>query len=162
MDAIYFGLLTSVLLCGGIIYVNWVRSQNREGQEQSTGASLAWHERALLIVTGAGMGGFGFCLTLGTYLSPARRPLAPDVTRGFTIFFKGKYGGVYGTSFEALAVALGPWICLGLVALGGSLIAALEIKQTSRIYPLHTFGAAVLSIALGYGLWRVSSYVAQP
>src|SRR5581483_7611675 len=130
MDAMYLGLLLSVLLCGGIIYANWVRSQNSEGQEQSTGASLQWHERALPIAAGAGMGGFGFCLTLGTYLSPARRPLVPDVARGFTHFFEGKYGGVYGTYFEHLAVTLGPWICWGLVVLGVSLIAALEIKQT--------------------------------
>jgi hypothetical protein len=162
MDAMYLGLLLSVLLCGGIIYAKWVPSRNQAGQTQSSSVSLQSHERTLLFVLGAGMGGFSFCGTLGTYLSPSRRPVAPDAARGFVHFFEGKYGGVYGTYFEHLAVTLGPWICWGLTVLGGSLIAALKIKQTSRVYPLQIFGAAVATIALGYGLWQVPSYVAQP
>ena len=60
------------------------------------------------------------------------------------------------------AVSYGPWVGLGVLIVGGSLILVLKISQTSRVYPLLVFGAAVLSIALNYALWQTCNYVAQP
>ena len=100
MNTTYFGLLLSVLFCGGIVYANWVRARIRAGGEQSGNERLQWYERAVLLVVGVGLGSFVFYGNLGTHLSPTSRPLVPDVAHGFTHFFEGKYEGVYGTYFE--------------------------------------------------------------
>jgi hypothetical protein len=127
----------------------------------TTRPSWSWDERLILFVAGASIGAFFFAGILGTYLSPPKRPILPDPVLGYTHFFKAKYGDVYGTFFEYLAVTYAPWIMVGVGAIGSAFFL---IKRKSRAYPRYPreiFVAAAISIALYYAIWRVSIYVAS-
>lgn len=102
-----------------------------------------------------------FCGTLGTFISPPKRPVVPEPALGFTYFLKAKYGNVYGTFFEYLAVTYGVWIMWGVGAATSPFIFFLKIKQKSRTYPRQIAAAAVISGALCYAIWQVSVYVAR-
>jgi hypothetical protein len=126
----------------------------------TTRPSWTWRERLVLFVVGAGISGFIFAGILHAYLSPPKRPVSPEPALGYTYFFKAKYGYVYGTFFEYLAVTYGVWMSWIAVAVSGVFISILEIKQKSRTYPRQIFAAAAISIALYYGIWRACIYFA--
>jgi hypothetical protein len=124
--------------------------------------SASWDERLALFIVGAGIAGFIFCGILHTDLSPPNRPLIPEPALGYTYVFKAKYGYVYGTLFESLAVTYGVWISWGAAAVSSTFVSILKIRQKSRTYHLQIFTAAAISIALYYTIWRLSIYVARP
>jgi hypothetical protein len=132
-------------------------------QPDSGTTRLSWDERLVLFVVGACIGGFFFCGILQTDLSPPNRPVFPEPALGYTHLFKAKYGNVYGTFFEYVAVTYGVWIMWGLAAVSG-LFFNLKIRQKSRTYrryPWQILAAAAISMALYYAIWRVSIHVAQ-
>src|ERR1700738_5498653 len=93
---------------------------------ETTRPGWRWNERLVLFVIGAGIGGFFFCGTLGTILSPPKRPVVPEPALGFTHAFRAKHGDVYGTLFEYLAVTYGVWIMWGVGAVASSFISILK------------------------------------
>ena len=119
------------------------------------------NERFILFVVGASFGGFLFCGALHTFLSPPNRPVVPEAARGFLHLFHTKYGYVYGSRFEYLAVTYGvftTWIAGVFCGL------FLKIKLRSRAhprYPIEIVIAALISIAVYYVIWRLSIYVAR-
>ena len=121
----------------------------------ATRLSWSWDERLVLFVIGASIGGFFFCGILHDYLSPPKRPVFPEPALGFTHFFKAKYGNVYGTFFEYLAVTYGPFVMWG-VGLVTSAFFILKIRQKSRTFPRQILAAAAISMAMYYAVWRVS------
>jgi 4-hydroxybenzoate polyprenyltransferase len=102
------------------------------------------------------MGGFLAAGTLSAYVSASgsayKRPMLPEPELGLTYFFKAKYGSVYGTYCEHLAVALGPWMW-GLAALFFLLITILKIHRKSRTYLLQICAAAAISLPIYYAVW---------
>jgi hypothetical protein len=133
-------------------------------QSGSGTTRLSWHRRELLLlfVAGAGFGGFIFCGILHTLLSPPERPVFPEPALGYTHLFKAKYGSVYGTYFEYLAVIYGLWMMwiVGVV----STVLFRKIEPKSRAYPRYPwqgFAAMAISMALYYAIWRVCIYASR-
>jgi hypothetical protein len=116
-------------------------------------------ELLLLFVAGAGFGGFIFGGILHTLLSPPERPVFPEPALGYTHLFKAKYGSVYGTYFEYLAVTYGFWM-MWIVGVVTSLF--LKIKLKARIsLRWQVYAAIAISIALYYAIWRVCTYASR-
>jgi hypothetical protein len=126
------------------------------------GTRLSWLELLLLFVAGAGFGGFIFGGILHTVLSPPERPVFPEPALGFTHLFNAKYGAVYGTYFEYLAVTYGLWIMWIAGVVGTVLFRKIEPKSRAYPrYPWQAFVATAISVALYYAIWRVGIYAAR-
>lgn len=149
MDSMIISIMAFVLAFGLIAYFQRLFRRSRSSDLQlrlalpsseSAGSARAnpdsdasrpdvrWYERLFAIVFGACMGGFLFVVLLSNYLSPPRRPVVPEVTLGYTHFFKAKFGSVYGTYFEYLAITYGVWVLWGGGVLIGACVAMLKIK----------------------------------
>jgi hypothetical protein len=134
-------------------------SDNNPGERENGFSSLAL---LLLFAAGAGFGGFIFAGILHTLLSPPERPVFPEPALGYTHLVKAKYGSVYGTYFEYLAVTYGLWITWIVSVVSTVLFRKIEPK--SRAYPRYPwqgFAALAISIALYYAIWRLSIYAAR-
>jgi hypothetical protein len=127
MDSMILSIIGLVFVFGAVAYFQWFFYRNRSTDQRpefaapndSTGSAransdsggsrsgLRWYERLFAIALGACIGSFLFVLLLSNYLSPPRRPVVPEVALGYTHFFKAKFGSVYGTYFEYLAVTYG-------------------------------------------------------
>jgi hypothetical protein len=125
----------------------------------TTGPSRRRRELLLLFVAGAGFGGFLFGGILQTILSPPRRPVFPEPALGFTHLFNAKYGSVYGTYFEYLAVTYGFWM-MWIVGVVSSVFRKIKLKpRTSPGW--QGLAAIAVSMALYYAIWRLSIYAAR-
>ena len=179
MDSMIISIMAFVLAFGLIAYFQRLFRRSRSSDPQlrlalpsseSAGSARAnpdsdasrpdvrWYERLFAIVFGACMGGFLFVVLLSNYLSPPRRPVVLEVTLGYTHFFKAKFGSVYGTYFEYLAITYGVWVLWGGGVLIGACVAMLKIKinENSLTFTLFFLGGAAISLLLCYAIWRAS------
>jgi hypothetical protein len=129
---------------------------NHPGERENGFSSL---ELLVLFVAGAGFGGFIFAGILHTLLSPPERPVFPEPALGYTHLFKAKYGSVYGTYFEYLAVTYGLWT-MWIVGVLASVFLKIKLKARISLRWQVVAGAAI-SIALYYAIWRLSIYAAR-
>jgi hypothetical protein len=129
----------------------------------SSTARPSWsrRERLALFGMGVGFGGFVFGGILYVNLSSPNRPVLPETALGFTHLFRAKYGNVYGTYFEYLAVTYGIWAMWGFGAVSALFGYILDIQHKSRTYPRQICAAAAISMALCYAIWRMSICVGQ-
>jgi hypothetical protein len=181
MLGMIFSLTACVFLCGIIGYLHWffyrIRAPNLwqwlESNPQSDSAGLVrsdpsrsclrWHKRLFTFVAGACLACFFFVANLSGYLSPKTRPVFPEVALGQTYLFKSKYGGVYVTYFEYLAVTYGIWIAWGGLLLTGLLAMKLKINlnEGSPGYPLLFFAGSATSMVVCYAIWQACLFVAH-
>jgi hypothetical protein len=182
MLAMIVWLTTSVFLWGAIAYLNWFfyragapnlwrwlepNSQNARtslAEPNSTPRpNLSSYRRLLTLLVGACFSCFWFAGTLYSYLSPPERPIAPEASLGYTHFFHTKYGGVYGTYLEYLAINYGIWVIGGSMLLAGLVAMKLKINlyESSPAYPLLMFVASAISMVLCFVLWQGSLYFAR-
>ena len=157
IDALSFGMIFSVLMCGTIVYGNWLKWRGRFVDQEPK--RWKWYERFVLLIVGTSFGSFIFFGSLGSFLLPSKRPFVPDVARGYTHLIQAKYGSVYGTYFEYWAVTYGPWIAWGVAVAGCALIFFLKINPKSRAFPLLIFTAAVIAMGSYYVYWRIFDHV---
>jgi hypothetical protein len=123
--------------------------------------SWNWCERLVLFGVGAGLSGFFFSGILHSYLCVPHRPVFPEPALGFTYLIKPKYGIVYGTYFEYLAVTYGVWTMWGFAVVCGLFGSVLDIQHKSRTYPRQIFAAGAISMVLYYAIWQASIYLAR-
>jgi hypothetical protein len=116
-------------------------------------------ERLLLFVAGACLGCGFFCFYLYTDLSPSNRPIFPEPALGCTHLIKARYGRVYGTLFEYLAVNFGPSTML-IAAVPCDMLLRIDLKVRTQ-FRWQFYAASAISIALCYAFWRLSIYVAR-
>lgn len=174
MLAMIVSLTACVFLCGFIAYLHWFFSPTPAtdlappseatalAQSGSASLALSWYRRLLTFAAGTFMAGFAFVLNLSGYLSPDKRPLTPNAALGYTHFFRPKYGGVFGTYFECLAITYGPWVTWGGFLLTGLIAIKLKITlEGSRAYPLLFFAGSATSMAACFALWQISLYAAR-
>jgi hypothetical protein len=179
MDSMILSITGFVFVFGAVAYFQWFFDRNRSTDQQPALAApndsiglaransdsgglrpgLRWYERLFAIVLGACIGGFLFVVLLSNYLSPPRRPVVPEVALGCTHFFTAKFGTVYGTYFEYLAITYGVWVTWGGGALIGACVAMLKIRinEQARAYPLFLGAGAAASMVLCYAIWRASA-----
>ena len=136
----------------------WPKKQELETAVVSPARRWRRSESLLLFVVGASFGGFIFGGILHTILSPPERPVFPEPALGYTHLFKAKYGSVYGTYFEYLAVTYGLWM-MWIVGVLTSVF--LKIKLRARISRWQVFAAVAISIAVCYAIWRVCIYASR-
>ena len=113
-----------------------------------------------MFAAGSCLACFCFAASLSGYLSPGNRPTAPEVALGQTHFFGSKYGSVYVTNFEYLAVTYGLWFGLGgllLIALIAKMLKT-DFRDGSKVYPLVLFAGSATSMLLYYAIWQASLY----
>jgi len=123
--------------------------------------SWTWYERLILFGVGAGISGFIFSGILHGNLLPLNRPAFPEPAMGYTHLFKTKYGNVYGTYFEYLAVIYGVWVTWGFAAVCGIVCYVLKIQYKSRTYLRQVAGAAVISMVAYWAIWQACIYGAR-
>lgn len=166
MDGKIF-LLLFLIVSGALGYISWLLQRDHRTDRtdsETTRLSLSWVEWLIFSVIGAGISGFFFCGMLYANLSPPNRPVFPEPALGYTHLFKAKYGNVYGTFFEYLAVTYGVWTMWGIAALGGLIFFSLKDRERSRTYPRYpwqVFPALAISMVLYYAIWQLSIYVAR-
>lgn len=114
-----------------------------------------WYERLALFGVGVGLSGFAFSGILHTNLSAPTRPVHPDPALGYIHLFTTKYGDVYGTYFEYLAVSYGIFGMWGFGAVCALFGYILNVHRKSRTYPRQNLAAAAISMVLYYVIWRL-------
>jgi hypothetical protein len=177
-------LTASVLFCGAIIYLSWFfyRDQDRipapwrwlkvnstavqsslAQRDSSSQPTSSFYGRLLAFVGGTCLRGLIFVANLDTYLSPDRRPLTPNVALGYTHLFKAKYGHVFGTYFEYLAITYGIWVTWGGFVLAGLIAVKLKVnREGKRPYqPLLVFAGSAVSVVFCYKIWQACLHIAR-
>jgi len=159
MKSMIVSLVACVFACGAIGYLQWLFPRSRSLDTQPIQAithGVKWRDGLLAFIAGACIAGFIFVINLSGYLSPHRRPLVPEISHGYSYFFTAKYGGVYGTYFEYLAVTYGVWATWGGLALMGAFVGVLKIRinEKSSTFPLLFFVGSAISMVFYYASWR--------
>jgi hypothetical protein len=170
MASLIVSLTLSVFVCGAIGYLRWLQwfgsalqsdSKAVAGHTSTRSYSSRWRERLLMFAAGGCLACFCFAVNLSGYLSPGNRPAVPEVSLGQTHFFGSKYGSVYVTNFEYLAVTYGLWFGLGgliVIAMIAKMLKT-DFRGGSNIYPLALFAGLVTSMLLYCAIWQASLYL---
>jgi hypothetical protein len=176
-------LIVCTLACGLIGYLHWFlegvrrpkspQALDQVGNDNSdlvaevepacSRPSLDRYKQLLPFIVGTLLAGFFFVLTLSGYLSRENRPTMPEAALGYTYFVKVKFGSVYGTFFEYLAITYGIWLCWAGLLIAGVVgkTLGITINDGSLAFPLRLFTGAATAMLVYYLLWQISLFPAS-